>query len=88
MLMWMAAYHHPWIETVDTVRAYTFGVNYLVEVHIQLSPSMPLREAHDIGESLQQKLESLDEVERAFVHLDFETLHSPADKHKLPDSAL
>ncbi len=84
MLTWMAANHHPRIETVDTVRAYTFGV----EVHIQLSPSMPLREAHDIGESLQQKLESLDEVERAFVHLDFETLHSPADEHKLPDSAL
>ncbi len=88
MLTWMAANHHPRIETVDTVRAYTFGVNYLVEVHIQLSPSMPFREAHDIGENLQQKLESLDEVERAFVHLDFETLHSPADEHKLPDSAL
>jgi len=28
------------IETVDTIRAYTFGVKYL-EVDVQLSPDMP-----------------------------------------------
>ena len=78
---WIAAHHDGRIETVDTVRAYTFGVNYLVEVDVQLAPDMPLKEAHDIGESLQTKLESLDEVERAFVHLDFETLHSPSLEH-------
>jgi len=83
-LTWIAANHDKRIETVNTVRAYTFGVNYLVEVDVQLSPDMPLQHAHDIGESLQQKLESLDEVERAFVHLDFETLHSPSIEHKLP----
>ena len=83
-LTWIAANHDKRIETVDTVRAYTFGVNYLVEVDVQLSPDMLLQHAHDIGESLQQKLESLDEVERAFVHLDFETLHSPSIEHKLP----
>lgn len=38
---------------------------------------MSLREAHDIGESLQMKIESLPMVERAFVHLDFETTHKP-----------
>lgn len=84
-LTWIAANHDKRIESVDTIRAYTFGVNYLVEVDIQLPPSMALMEAHDIGESLQQKLESLDEVERAFVHLDFETIHSPSIEHKLPN---
>ena len=83
-LTWIAANHDQRIESVDTIRAYTFGVNYLAEVDIQLPPDMPLKEAHDIGESLQQKLESLDEVERAFVHLDFETLHPPSAEHKLP----
>lgn len=83
-LTWIAANHDKRIESVDTIRAYTFGVNYLVEVDIQLPPDMALKEAHDIGESLQQKLESLGEVERAFVHLDFETLHSPSVEHKLP----
>ena len=83
-ITWIAANHDERIETVDTVRAYTFGVNYLVEVDVQLAPDMPLMTAHDIGEQLQQKLESLDEVERAFVHLDFETSHSPSTEHKLP----
>ena len=83
-LTWIAANHDRRIESVDTIRAYTFGINYLAEVDIQLPPDMALKEAHDVGESLQQKLESLDEIERAFVHLDFETIHSPSMEHKLP----
>ena len=83
-LTWLATNYDRRIETVDTVRAYTFGVNYLVEVHIQLPPSMALAEAHDIGEGLQQTLESMEEVERAFVHLDFETVHSPNEEHVKP----
>jgi len=39
-LTWIAANHDKRIETVDTVRAYTFGVKYL-EVDVQLSPDMP-----------------------------------------------
>ncbi|KAG4377153.1 hypothetical protein AAZX31_18G050100 [Glycine max] len=68
---------HPRIKRVDTVRAYTFGVLYFVEVDIELPEDLPLKEAHAIGESLQIKLEKLPEVERAFVHLDFECDHKP-----------
>jgi hypothetical protein len=38
---------------------------------------MPLKEAHDIGEGLQMKLEKLSSVERAFVHLDYDYEHTP-----------
>lgn len=69
--------HHEAIRHIDTVRAYTFGSHYFVEVDIVLPSSMPLQEAHDIGESLQEKLESLPEIERAFVHLDYEYTHKP-----------
>ncbi|CAJ1960637.1 unnamed protein product [Sphenostylis stenocarpa] len=68
---------HPRVKRVDTVRAYTFGVLYFVEVDIELPEDLPLKEAHAIGESLQIKLEKLPEVERAFVHLDFECDHKP-----------
>lgn len=37
----------------------------------------PLRETHDISESLQEKLEALPDVERAYVHVDYEVLHKP-----------
>ncbi|KAA8534261.1 hypothetical protein F0562_031778 [Nyssa sinensis] len=69
--------HHKAIKHIDTVRAYTFGSHYFVEVDIVLPSDMPLQEAHDIGESLQEKLEQLPEIERAFVHLDYEYSHKP-----------
>ncbi|XXG75083.1 hypothetical protein AAC387_Pa07g3665 [Persea americana] len=69
--------HHKAIRHIDTVRAYTFGSHYFVEVDIVLPSNMPLCEAHDIGESLQEKLELLPEIERAFVHLDYEFTHKP-----------
>lgn len=69
--------HHKAVRHIDTVRAYTFGSHYFVEVDIVLPSSMPLQEAHDIGEALQEKLERLPEIERAFVHLDYEFTHRP-----------
>ncbi|GAB4851519.1 Metal tolerance protein 4 [Ancistrocladus abbreviatus] len=80
--------HHSQIKRVDTVRAYTFGVLYFVEVDIELPEDLPLKEAHGIGESLQIKIERLPEVERAFVHLDFECDHKPEHSvlSKLPNS--
>ncbi|KAL6966318.1 Metal tolerance protein 4 [Sarracenia purpurea var. burkii] len=68
---------HPQIKRIDTVRAYTFGVLYFVEVDIELPEDLALKEAHTIGESLQIKIEKLPEVERAFVHLDYECEHKP-----------
>ena len=69
--------HHKAVRHIDTVRAYTFGSHYFVEVDIVLPAGMPLQEAHDIGEALQEKLERLPEIERAFVHLDYEFTHRP-----------
>lgn len=68
---------HPLVQRVEMIRAYTFGVLYFVEVDIELPEELPLKEAHVIGETLQNKIEKLAEVERAFVHLDFECDHKP-----------
>ncbi|KAI3822906.1 hypothetical protein L1987_10507 [Smallanthus sonchifolius] len=79
---------HPKVKRVDTVRAYTFGVLYFVEVDIELPEDLSLKEAHAIGETLQIKIEKLPEVERAFVHLDFECDHKPEHSvlTRLPNS--
>ncbi|KAB1216874.1 Metal tolerance protein 10 [Morella rubra] len=76
--------HHKEIKHIDTVRAYTFGCDYFVEVDIVLPEDMSLGQAHNIGETLQEKLEQLPEVERAFVHVDFETTHKPEHREKMP----
>ncbi|KAG9438997.1 hypothetical protein H6P81_019162 [Aristolochia fimbriata] len=75
--------HHEDIRHISTVRAYTFGSQYFVEVDIILPGEMPLSQAHNIGETLQEKLEQLPEVERAFVHLDFDYNHKPEHTVKL-----
>jgi len=67
--------HDKEIKHIDTLRAYTFGTNYFVEVDIVVSEEMSLIQAHDIGETLQDKLEKLPEIERAFVHVDLNTTH-------------
>ncbi|XP_040988561.1 metal tolerance protein 10-like isoform X2 [Juglans microcarpa x Juglans regia] len=72
--------HNEDIKHIDTVRAYTFGSHYFVEVDIVLAQDMLLNKAHNIGETLQEKLEQLHEVERAFVHIDFEYSHRPEHK--------
>uniref|UniRef100_A0A0R3RVL1 ZT_dimer domain-containing protein n=1 Tax=Elaeophora elaphi TaxID=1147741 RepID=A0A0R3RVL1_9BILA len=75
--------HDKRIDYIDTVYVYHFGTRFLVEVHIVMNPDMTLRESHDISEALQTNIESLAEVERAFVHCDYEFDHLPADEHKV-----
>ncbi|XP_060565759.1 uncharacterized protein LOC132724821 isoform X1 [Ruditapes philippinarum] len=83
MITWICLNHHHEIIYIDTVRAFHFGNNFLVEVDIVLPEEMSLKEAHNIGESLQQKLEKFKLVERAFVHLDYEIEHNPTEEHKM-----
>jgi len=80
-LTYIAMSHHPEVLKVDTCRAFHVGANFYVEIDIVLPPEMQLIKTHDIGESLQIKLEQIPEVERAFVHIDFNFKHKP--EHKL-----
>lgn len=82
-LIYLVWNHHEEIKHIDTVRAYTIGSHYFVEVDIVLPEDMRLSEAHNIGEMLQEKLEQLPQVERAFVHTDFEFSHRPEHKPKV-----
>jgi divalent metal cation (Fe/Co/Zn/Cd) transporter len=52
------------IKKIETVRAFYSGTSYLVEVNIVLPETMLLKQTHDIGQTLQKKIEDLPEVER------------------------
>lgn len=69
--------HSDAIRQIDTVRAYHSGPRLIVEVDVVMDPEDTLRNTHDVAEALQMKLESLPDVERAYVHVDFETDHAP-----------
>ena len=76
-LQWLTFNHSRLIKKIDTVRAFYFGTSYLVEVDIVLAEDMLLKEAHDIGESLQKKIEELPDVERVRSIYSYIHLHSP-----------
>ncbi len=69
--------HSPMIRAIDTVPPYHSGPRIIVEVDIVMDPQESLRTVHDVAEELQIKLESLPNVERAYVHIDYETSHKP-----------
>lgn len=61
------------VRKIDTVRAYHFGTHFLVEIDVLLPEELRLGEAVHVGIGLEQKIEALPDVERAFVHLNCES---------------
>jgi len=61
---------------VPTTRAASRGFVFLGLI-VVLDEKMPLRDVHDLGEALQYSIESLEGVERAFVHCDY-TVGNPS----------
>lgn len=82
LITYVSVTHSPDIKQIDTVRAYHSGPRLIAEVDIVMDPSASLQTTHDVAEALQLKLESLPDVERAYVHVDFETTHKPEHAYK------
>ncbi len=66
----------------EQCRAYHAGLKYYVEVDIVMDEKTPLKISHDVSQALQRKLEGLADVERAFVHVDYENEHDIHLEHK------
>ncbi|KAH8153383.1 uncharacterized protein LAJ45_02195 [Morchella importuna] len=77
LITYISMTHSDQITQIDTVRAYHSGPRIIVEVDIVMCANSSLRVTHDVAEELQIKLESLPDVERAYVHVDYETSHKP-----------
>lgn len=77
LITYISMTHSPNILALDTVRAWHSGPRLIVEVDIVMDAEDTLRATHDIADELQTKLESLPDVERAYVHVDYETSHAP-----------
>ncbi|KIK70436.1 hypothetical protein GYMLUDRAFT_89471 [Collybiopsis luxurians FD-317 M1] len=70
------------IDKVGTIRAYHSGPEYFVEIDIVMDPKTPLWKAHDVSQQLQDKIETLPNIGRAFVHVDHETFHAPEHRRR------
>lgn len=68
-IVFLTLRHSDKILKVDTVNAYHWGKDLIVEVDIVMAPERSLREVHDISQELQDKFETVEGVARAFVHV-------------------
>jgi len=82
LITYVCVTHSAAIKQIDTVRAYHSGPRLIAEVDVVMDPEATLMETHDIAEELQIKLEQLPDVERAYVHVDYETTHKPEHGYK------
>ena len=58
------------VKGINEVRAHYVGVLLQVEIHIEVNRKLTIYRAHTIGKKVQNKLENLGIVDRAFVHID------------------
>ncbi|CAK3935042.1 Metal tolerance 7 [Lecanosticta acicola] len=72
------------IRRIQGLQAYHSGDKLNVEVDIVLDEDTSLRDSHDLGESLQYVIESVPNVDRAFVHMDYADYNLPS--HMQQDS--
>ncbi|KAL2138498.1 hypothetical protein VTI28DRAFT_6722 [Corynascus sepedonium] len=82
LITYVCVTHSPAVRQIDTVRVYHSGPRLIAEVDVVMDPDATLQETHDIAEELQVKLERLPDVERAYVHVDYETTHKPEHAFK------
>ena len=64
---------------VDVFRAYHFELKFLVELEFVIPRKILLFKSHDLGMELQYEIEGREEVDRCFVHIDYE--QRPYDEH-------
>ncbi|PVU86125.1 hypothetical protein BB559_006020 [Furculomyces boomerangus] len=76
-ITYISLVHSTKIKYIDTVRAYHVGEFVYVEVDVVMDPETPLYTSHDVSEALQEKIEKVPGVARAFVHVDYDFRHSP-----------
>lgn len=58
------------VKGLNDVRAHYFGNYVHVEIHIEVDKKLSTQKSHDIGKKVQNKVEEISYVDRAFIHVD------------------
>lgn len=75
LITYVCLTHSEAIQGINTVCVYHSGPRLIAEVDIVMDRKNTLADVHGVAEALQVKLESLPDVERAHIHLDYEMTH-------------
>jgi divalent metal cation (Fe/Co/Zn/Cd) transporter len=65
------------VDSISNVVVYHHGDELNIEIDLCLPAKTPLPQAHDLGEVMQTSIEALENVSRAFTHLDYSRYNPP-----------
>ncbi len=58
------------VQGVNSLRSHHVGNRFHIEIHIEVDRTLATHHSHDIGKEVQHSLESLQEINKVFVHID------------------
>ncbi|MDP2209158.1 MAG: cation diffusion facilitator family transporter [Bacteroidota bacterium] len=58
------------VKGVNDLRSHYVGNLFHVEIHIEVDKNLDTKTSHDIGKAVQRELESMNEINKVFVHID------------------
>lgn len=58
------------VEGMNDLRSHYVGNKFHIEIHIEVDKNMPTGKSHDVGKEVQKAIESIEEIQKAFVHID------------------
>ncbi|PIN98245.1 MAG: hypothetical protein COT90_05220 [Candidatus Diapherotrites archaeon CG10_big_fil_rev_8_21_14_0_10_31_34] len=58
------------VKGVHDIKAQYLGVLVQVEIHVVVDETISIQKAHLIGKNVQYSIESMEEIDRVFIHLD------------------
>jgi ferrous-iron efflux pump FieF len=76
---------HPEVRGVHELRTRSAGLTKFIQLHIVLDPTMPLGDAHIVGDRVQAALQSAFPQAEIILHVDGwddHTLHAPATRNR------
>jgi divalent metal cation (Fe/Co/Zn/Cd) transporter len=58
------------VKGINNLRSYYVGNKFHIEIHIEVDKELTTEISHQIGKDVQNKLESNDNIGKAFIHID------------------
>lgn len=55
---------------MNDLRSHYVGNKFHIEIHVEVDKHMTTEHSHDVGKEVQQAIESIEEIQKAFVHID------------------
>ncbi len=58
------------VKGMNDLKSHYVGNKFHIEIHIEVDKNMSTEKSHDVGKEVQRSIESIEEIQKVFVHID------------------